>query len=246
MSTQIRWFYVFKIEMFIRQVKYSKDNLGYFVYSTSEGIAIDAGGVEDIIAFAKENRIHVKYVSNTHSHHDHTPGNPALLQRTDARFIDCRQITSDRTIRLDDEILQVIHTPGHTEDSVTFIAPDFMVTGDTLFNGTVGNCFTGDLPAFFQSLKRLLSFPADTRVFGGHDYVIESMAAARAIEADNPFIEDYIGKYDPGLIVSTLDDELRANPYVRFNAPSMINILQKRNLPANTEFERFKSIMENY
>jgi len=232
--------------MFIRQVKYSKDNLGYLVYSASEGIAIDAGGVEDILSFAEKNQIRIKYVSNTHSHHDHTPGNPELLRRTGARFIDCRQIHSDQVLKLDQEVLEIIHTPGHTEDSVTFKTQDFMVTGDTLFNGTIGNCFTGDLDAFFSSLKRLTSFPGHTKIYGGHDYVIESMEIAKTIEKDNPDIGAYMKKYDPLLIVSTLEDELRANPYVRFNAPSMINILKKRNLPANTEFERFKSIMENF
>ncbi len=232
--------------MFIRQVKYSKDNLGYLVYSTSEGIAIDAGGVEDILSFAEKNQIRIKYVSNTHSHQDHTPGNPALLKQTDAGFIDCRQIHSDQTLKLDLEVIKVIPTPGHTEDSVTFKTDDFMVTGDTLFNGTIGNCFTGDLNTFFSSLKRLISFPGNMKIYGGHDYVIESMEIAKAIEKENPDIREYLRKYDPLLIVSTLDDELRANPYLRFNAPSMINILKKRNLPANTEFERFKSIMENY
>ena len=115
-----------------------------------------------------------------------------------------------------------------------------------MFNGTVGNCFSGDLEAFFQSLKRLISMPGNTRIYGGHDYVIESMEIAKNIEKDNPHIEEYIQKYNPGLIVSTLDDELKVNPYIRFNSQSMINNLQKRNMPANTEFERFKSIMEIY
>lgn len=232
--------------MFIRQVKYSTDNLGYLVYSTSEGIAIDAGGVEDILSFAEKNQIRIKYVSNTHSHQDHTPGNQALLKQTGARFIDCRRIHFDQTLKFDQEVLEVIPTPGHTEDSVTFKTDEFMVTGDTLFNGTIGNCFTGDLDTFFSSLKRLISFSGNTKIYGGHDYVIESMKMAEYIEKDNPGIREYLSNYDPLLIVSTLDDELRANPYLRFNAPSMINILKKRNLPANTEFERFKSIMENY
>ena len=232
--------------MFIQQFRYSTDNLGYLVYSTREGIAIDAGGVEAIVAFAEKNNIHIKHVTNTHSHYDHTSGNEDLLKKTTAQFIDCRQIKSDQTIYLDHEILEVFHTPGHTEDSVTFRADDFLVTGDTLFNGTIGNCFSGDLNAFFQSLKRLISLPKDTKVYGGHDYVIESMKMAKIIEKENPHIEGYIKKYNPGLIVTTLDDELRANPYVRFNAQSMIHNLQKRKMLTNTEFARFKSIMEIY
>ncbi|MCK5696093.1 MAG: MBL fold metallo-hydrolase [Desulfobacula sp.] len=232
--------------MNIQQCKYSSDNLGYLVYSTSQGVAIDAGGVEEILAFVEKNNIHIKYITNTHSHYDHTSGNQALLQRTTAQFIDCRQIKSDQTIELDHEILEVFHTPGHTDDSVTFKADDFLITGDTLFNGTIGNCFTGDLNGFFQSLKRLIFLPKNTKIYGGHDYVIESMEIAKSIEKDNPHIEEYIKKYNPGLIVSTLDEELRVNSYLRFNAPAIINNLQKKNMPTNTEFARFKSIMGIY
>jgi len=232
--------------MFIQQFKYSTDNLGYLVYSTSEGIAIDAGGVEEVLAFAEKNNINIKHVTNTHSHYDHTSGNQVLLKETTAQFIDCRQIKSDQTILLDDEILEVFHTPGHTDDSITFKADEFLVTGDTLFNGTIGNCFSGDLNAFFQSLKRLISLPKDTKIYGGHDYVLESMEIAKTIEKENPYIEEYIKKYNSGLIVSTLDDELKVNLYIRFNATGMISNLKKRNMPINTELARFKSIMEIY
>ncbi len=236
----------FKVFMFIKQFKYSTDNLGYLVYSTSEGIAIDAGGVDDTLAFAEKNNIHIKYVSNTHSHYDHTPGNKALLEKTAAQFIDCKKIKSDQAIALDKEILTVFHTPGHTDDSITFMANDFLVTGDTLFNGTIGNCFSGDLKGFFQSLKRLASLPENMKIYGGHDYVMESMKMAKIIEKDNPHIEAYIDKYNSGLIVSTLEDEFRVNPYIRFNSPGMINNLQKRNMRTDTEYARFKSIMDIY
>ncbi|MBW2653501.1 MAG: MBL fold metallo-hydrolase [Deltaproteobacteria bacterium] len=232
--------------MFIQQFRYSTDNLGYLVYSTREGIAIDAGDVEAVLVFAEKNHIDIKYITNTHSHYDHTSGNEELLKKTTAEFIDCRKIKSDQTLPLDHEILEVFHTPGHTEDSVTFKANDFLVTGDTLFNGTIGNCFSGDLNAFFQSLKRLISLSKNTKVYGGHDYVIDSMKMAKIIEKENPYIEEYLKKYNFGLIVSTLDDELKANPYVRFNVPSMINNLKERNLPIDTEFDRFNSIMEIY
>jgi len=41
-----------------------------------------------------------------------------------------------------------------------------------------------------------------------------------------------------------LGDELKINPFLRFNAPGMINNLKKQNMPVDTEFERFNSIME--
>jgi hydroxyacylglutathione hydrolase len=232
--------------MFIEQFRYSADNLGYLVYSRTQGVAVDGGAVEAMTAFAENRGFQIKYVVNTHSHHDHTLGNAALLRKTGAQFIDCTRITSDETIPLDREILEVFHTPGHTQDSVTFKADDFLITGDTLFNGTVGNCFTNDFNAFFSALKRLTSLPKETRIYGGHDYVMESMKIAKAIEPDNPCIDEYIRGYNPKRIVSTLEDELKANLYLRFNAPAMVQKLEAKHMPAKTEFERFHSIMEMY
>jgi len=230
--------------MFVKQFRYSADNLGYLLYSANEGIAIDAGAVQDIISFAKKTRIQIKYVTNTHSHHDHTSGNKEMLQKIDAQFIDCTKIKSDEKIFLGQEILNIIYTPGHTDDSITFQADDFLITGDTLFNGTIGNCFSGDFKAFFQSLKRLISFSEETRIYSGHDYVKESIQIAKSIEKDNLYIHEYIKKYNPQLVASLLGDELKVNPFLRFNAPGMINNLKKQNMPVDTEFERFNSIME--
>lgn len=232
--------------MIVKQFKYSADNLGYLAYSDNIGIAIDAGAVKDTLAFAKENNIDIKYVTNTHSHYDHIPGNNDLLKETNAEFIDCKEIKSDKEIVIGSEIMEAFFTPGHSEDSVVFKAGDFLITGDTLFNGTIGNCFTGDLNAYFLSLKRLIAFPGNTKVYSGHDYVMEAMEIARSIDKENPHIEKYIRKLSATPIVSTLDDELLVNPYIRFNDPVIIDALKKKNVPANTEFERFKSIMEVY
>ena len=52
--------------------------------------------------------------------------------KTDARFIDCTKIKSDEKISLDEEILNIIFTPGHTDDSYSLLLPDRVFSGDTL------------------------------------------------------------------------------------------------------------------
>ena len=234
------------LTMFVRQFRYSRDNLGYFLYSQKQGIAIDSGAPEDIINFAKKNEIEIKYITNTHSHYDHISGNEELIKKTDAKFIDCATIKSDESIIVGNEVIKVFSVPGHTKDSIAFHVDGFLITGDTLFNGTVGNCFTGDLKSFFKSLKCLINYPENTIVYGGHDYVLESMDVARSIENDNIYIDEYIKKYNPDLIQSRLKDELRVNPYIKFNDPKMEMILKDLNLPVENEFERFKSIMDEF
>ncbi len=232
--------------MFIKQFKYSRDNLGYLVFSDTTGIAIDGGNPGGILDFARKNNIKIKYVTNTHLHQDHTFGNKELLEKTRARFMDSSRVVPGQIIKLDDEDLEIILSPGHTQDSVCFKADDFLVTGDTLFNGTVGNCFSGDLSGFFRSLKVLMAFPGETKIYSGHDYVLESLKIAAGIEKDNPDIVPYLQKYDPSLVFSTLKDELKINPYIRFNAPSMIHRLEEKKMPCSTEEQRFFSIMEIY
>ena len=232
--------------MNIEQFRYSSDNLGYLVYSGSCGMAIDGGAADAMIEFAGSRRIRIKYVTNTHTHNDHTTGNADLLSKTNAEWIDCKTITSDRLFDLDGESVKAFPTPGHTRDSVTFAADHFLVTGDTLFNGTVGNCFSGDLRAFFQSLKRLMAFPGTTRIYAGHDYVEESMKYARMIEPENTGIDDFLNSYSSDPVASTLADEIKANPYIRFNAPEMIENLKQKNVKTDSEFERFEAIMELY
>ncbi len=233
--------------MRIEQFKYNTDNLGYLVYANAKGVAIDGGDPAGITAFARKQEIEIIAVTNTHSHPDHTSGNGELLEKTGAVFLDCRSFTQGQVIELGGgEKLGVLMTPGHTVDSVCFKGDGFIVTGDTLFNGTVGNCFSGDLEAFYRSLNQLMALGENTQIYAGHDYVTESLAAAWSIEKETPDISDYEKRYTPDLVVSTLADELKVNPYLRFNAPSIISRLEERQMPRETEAQRFASLMEIY
>lgn len=232
--------------MKIKQFLYSTDNLGYLVYLDGKALAIDGGAVDEIMAFAGDNRLTIEYVVNTHNHPDHTQGNRELLERTKAGFLDMYHLIDKKSIDLGREKIEVIYTPGHTDDSVVFHFDDILVTGDTLFNGTMGNCFSDDMKGFFDSLKKLLTFPGDTKIYAGHDYLKYSMAVAKSIEPENPDIDSYLAGYDPKHVVSTLEQELKVNPFIRFNDETMKEILARKGLPDKTEFERWESLMTIY
>lgn len=231
--------------MNIQQFKYGADNLGYLVYSEKSAIAIDPGAPEKMAEFAKDNNISIDIVTNTHTHADHTQGNNALIKKTKARFIDCTSLSQGQVLDLKSGTgLEVIMTPGHTKDSLCFKGDGFIVTGDTLFNATVGNCFSGDLQSFFNSLTQLMALPGNTLVYAGHDYVLQSLKYARIIEPDNPYLNGYVSVYNPNHVVSRLSEELKVNPYLRFDTPSMIERLKEKNLPRGSRFQRFASVME--
>jgi len=229
--------------MSIRQFRYSADNLGYLVYGSRTAMAIDGGAVHAILGFVEKQNLELKYVSNTHRHPDHTAGTGDLVKLSGAEYLSREMLLEAGQIALDDLKIDVIDTPGHTEDSISFSVDKSLITGDTLFNGTVGNCFSDDLKSFYESIKKLLAFPPTSKVYSGHDYVKYSMAFAKIVEPENAQIDAFLKAYDPALIVSTLADELEVNPYVRFNAEPIITLLKKRGFPVETEYEHWLGVM---
>jgi hydroxyacylglutathione hydrolase len=134
-------------------------------------------------------------------------------------------------------------TPGHTRDAVCFHTGHILISGDTLFNGTVGNCFTGNLRDFYHSIKKLMTLPDETVIYAGHDYVRDSVAFTKRLEPGNRDLDIFLSSYDPGYVYSTLAEERKVNPYLRFNDERIIAILKKRGLPVGTEYERWESLM---
>jgi hydroxyacylglutathione hydrolase len=112
-----------------------------------------------------------------------------------------------------------------------------------VFNGTIGNCFSGNMKGFFSSLQRLMALPGDTRIFAGHDYIRDSLAFARHLEPQNKDIERFRQTLDPDFLYSTLTEERRINPYLRFNEESIVKRIVKKGLPHKTEWERWNSLM---
>ncbi len=232
--------------MLVKQFRYSADNFGYLVYGKITAIAIDAGAVNEMISFAKESGLSIKYVTNTHSHFDHTSGNASILEQTGAEFLDCQSLKHEEYIEIDAEKLEIFHTPGHTDDGITFKADNYLITGDTLFNGTVGTCFSGDMKSFLDSINLLMTFPPETIIYSGHDYVKESIAFAKTIDKNNPELDTYLAKRDPYNVFSTIADELKVNPFIRFNDENLIDIMKERGLPVSTEYERWNSLLDLY
>jgi hydroxyacylglutathione hydrolase len=227
----------------VKQFRYGADNLGYLVYGVDRGMAVDGGAADAILSFLAEHRLTLQYVANTHNHLDHTSGNGALLARSPARLLTGADLPDSGTIGLDAGKIRIIHTPGHTEDSLCFSTGEVLIAGDTLFNGTIGNCFSGDMAGFYRSIKKLMELPDETLVYAGHDYVRDSLAFARRLEPENRANEDFRRHYDRGHVVSTLAEEKGINPYFRFNEEGIVNLLARRDLPRQTEWERWQSLM---
>ncbi|MEK6831453.1 MAG: hydroxyacylglutathione hydrolase family protein, partial [Thermoproteota archaeon] len=132
-------------------------NMQNFTYvvedeDTNEGIIIDPSwDLDQIEQVIKRNNLKIKYIINTHHHFDHTLGNEGMIKSTNAKIIqhEKSELKHDITVKDGDIIefgnskLTVLHTPGHSKDSMCLIGDGKIFSGDALF---VGNCGRVDLP----------------------------------------------------------------------------------------------------
>jgi hydroxyacylglutathione hydrolase len=149
-----------------------------------------ADDLERYLEFAALKQTKITHVIDTHIQADHESGGRALAARTGAAYglhasadvaFPFTPLTDGQEVVCGNVITRVLHTPGHTPESVSLLVTDrtrgpepwFVLTGDTLFVGTVGR---PDLPgameqsarALYRSVQRLLALPDHTEIYPSH------------------------------------------------------------------------------
>ena len=169
-----------------------------------EAAVIDPGGPADKI-FGQLDGASVRWIVATHGHPGHLAGKDALRDLcggsavTAMHMLDAKQFlrSADRYLRDGDVLefgsfgLRVLHTPGHTPGSLCFVVGNHLFTGDTLLAGSLGKQMPGtDLRQQLMSIGTAFSgLPLSTAVYPGHGPV------------------------------TSLENELRTNPYLRGPGP---------------------------
>lgn len=181
-------------------------------------------------AFAAAKGMQITHVIDTHVHADHVSGGLALAKETGAQY--CLHESADvgfsftplrdnQELELGNVRAKVLHTPGHTPESICLVITDlrrgtdpwFVLTGDTLFVGAVGR---PDLPGRARENAaelhsnihaKLLSLPGDTEIYPGH------------------FAGSACGSGMSGKPSSTIAFEKRWNPLLSYNKEEFVNAL---------------------
>jgi hydroxyacylglutathione hydrolase len=147
--------------------------------------------IDTYLGFAASKGMRITHVLDTHVHADHRSGGAALAQKSGAAYylhvsadvsVPFAPVRDGQELELGNTRIRVLHTPGHTPESVCLVVTDlrrgtdpwFVLTGDTLFVGAVGR---PDLPGrarenaaeLYDSIhQKLLTLPNELEVFPGH------------------------------------------------------------------------------
>ena len=163
-----------------------------------EALAIDSGWeTGPIVDAAREEGVRVKFAVATHYHFDHTSTLSDLAEALGAKVVahERSPIGHDVSVKGGDVLkvgqneVNVIYTPGHTVDSICIYDSKNLFTGDTLF---IGNCGRTDLPGgspedMFRSLHGIiLKLPPSTTIYPGHDYGDAPFRKLREEALSNP------------------------------------------------------------
>ena len=238
--------------MNVEIIKCLKDNYSYLVIDEKNQSAcvIDPSEAKPIINFIEKNKIHLKFILNTHHHYDHVGGNKELKKKYNTKIIGFEEdkdripeidiCLKDRDVWKNNNFeFKIYHIPGHTLGHVcfNFFKEKLLFTGDTLFSLGCGRIFEGTYEQMFNSIKLLKSFDLKTKIYCGHEYTLKNSDFCLMHDKKNLKLKEKIllikEKLNKNLptIPSTLKEELETNIFLKCDSVETFSKL--RNLKDN-------------
>ncbi len=222
-------------------VRAFSDNYIWLVHGArqrTDVAAVDPGDARPVVAALEQQHWRLSAILVTHHHPDHVGGVSELVGRFHVPvYGPAGETIPERTVsvaggmqvHLEDLGLdfQVFDIPGHTRGHIAYHGHGALFCGDTLFSAGCGRLFEGTPAQMQRSLDTLRALPPDTRVYCGHEYTVNNLRFALAVEPDNGATREYLetakdlrSKGRPTL-PSNMALEIAVNPFLRWDEPTV-------------------------
>lgn len=207
-----------------------RDNFVYLICRDGKSVLIDAGEARPVFEVLDQENLQLLEAFITHTHHDHVGGCRAIQERLGILFTS--PAVEEREYNVLGAACCSLSTPGHmaVHKGYHFPGLGILFTGDALINGACGRLLGGTAEQAYASLQKIKAFPDDTRIFGGHDYLVENMEFALSVEPGNSDMQARLDLYrtDPAAaIFTTLAEEKKTNPFLRVNTVEEFSELRR-------------------
>ncbi len=212
------------------------DNYIWLIRNNTHAWVVDPSLAQPVRDYIAQHGLILADILITHHHHDHIDGIAELAPLVAGDIIgDSQRIAgltriihapATFTLSMSDIEVQMLATPGHTHDHVSYHCPHLMQTGvlfcgDTLFSGGCGRVFDGTMRQLYESISQFLQLPDATQIACAHEYTAANLRFALAIQNQHLPTQNHLNQVKCLLeqgrpsLPSTLTIEKQINPYCR-------------------------------
>jgi hydroxyacylglutathione hydrolase len=241
------------------------DNYGFLLHDADADVTatVDTPDAEAITRVLERKGWRLTHILNTHHHADHAGGNLALKRRTNCTIVGPRSdaeripgidvlVGEGDTVMLGTHRAEVFDTPGHTRGHIVYYFPGDGVAfvGDTLFAMGCGRLFEGTPREMWTSLRKILRWPATTRLYCAHEYTAANGRFALTVEPDNQDLVARMREVEKlraaGLatVPTTVALERATNPFLRPTSAALRRTLGLERSDDVTVFARTRALKD--
>lgn len=216
-----------------------EDNYIWLIRNGMAAVAVDPGDAGPVVDYLQLHRLRLVAILLTHHHGDHTGGAAELLRRFGIPvYGPRREAISSVTHPVGEGDLidipgleaafQVLDVPGHTAGHIAYYRINTLFCGDALFACGCGRLFEGTAQQMHASLAKFSALPDETKVYCAHEYTLENIRFAIAVEPGNAALiarehreRETLSRGSPTL-PSSIGLEKSTNPFLRCGEPAVM------------------------
>lgn len=240
-----------------------EDNYIWLLHNKRDAIVIDPGDATPILEVLKKNSLKLIAILITHHHSDHINGVEQLLKQYPAEVYAPKYeqyhfnhiaLSDGEEISLNDLGLKfkVLWLPGHTLGHIAYVNETYLFCGDVLFGAGCGRLFEGTPKQMLNSLNRLKTLNPNTKIYCTHEYTAKNIDFALTLDPNNQDLRqrkqtvDHLRKNNEASLPSTIDLELKTNPFLRCNERPIIENSHVNNSDELSVFTKIRTLRNHY